>query len=119
MMGYINPTTFTQDLSANYLAMMMIGGIGTVGGSVLGAIVITILPEVLRFMENYYWLVFSTIALLFAIFLPNGIVSLFTGNKLLKRFGLLASGEISHLLSGENDQSQSDRNNQCISFSFL
>ena len=87
MMGYINPTTFTQDLSANYLAMMMIGGIGTVGGSVLGAIVITILPEVLRFMENYYWLVFSTIALLFAIFLPNGIVSLFTGNKLLKRFG--------------------------------
>ena len=32
---------------------------------------------------------------------------------------LLASGDISHLLSGENDQSQSDRNNQCISFSFL
>ena len=32
---------------------------------------------------------------------------------------LLASGEISHLMSGENDQSQSDRNNQCISFSFL
>lgn len=32
---------------------------------------------------------------------------------------LLASGEISHLLSGENDQSQADRNNQCISFSFL
>ena len=32
---------------------------------------------------------------------------------------MLASGEISHLLSGENDQSQSDRNNQCISFSFL
>ncbi len=32
---------------------------------------------------------------------------------------LLASGEISHLWSGENDQSQSDRNNQCISFSFL
>ena len=32
---------------------------------------------------------------------------------------VLASGEISHLLSGENDQSQSDRNNQCISFSFL
>ena len=34
-------------------------------------------------------------------------------------YTLLASGEISHLLSGENDQSQSDRNNQCISFSFL
>lgn len=38
---------------------------------------------------------------------------------LISKDMLLASGEISHLLSGENDQSQSDRNNQCISFSFL
>ena len=37
----------------------------------------------------------------------------------LNALQMLASGEISHLLSGENDQSQSDRNNQCISFSFL
>ena len=36
-----------------------------------------------------------------------------------KYLKVLASGEISHLLSGENDQSQADRNNQCISFSFL
>ena len=36
-----------------------------------------------------------------------------------KKEMVLASGEISHLLSGENDQSQSDRNNQCISFSFF
>lgn len=40
-------------------------------------------------------------------------------NLILKDWVLLASGDISHLLSGENDQSQSDRNNQCISFSFL
>lgn len=92
MMGYINPTTFTQDLSANYLAMMMIGGIGTVGGNVLGAAAITILPEVLRFMENYYWLVFSTIALLFAIFLPNGIVSLFSKDKPLGKFWIPKNG---------------------------
>lgn len=39
--------------------------------------------------------------------------------ELEKEKTMLASGEISHLLSGENDQSQSDRNNQCISFSFL
>ena len=39
--------------------------------------------------------------------------------KVCNEWVLLASGEISHLLSGENDQSQSDRNNQCISFSFL
>ncbi len=93
MMSYVNPTTFTQDLSANYLAMMMIGGIGTVGGNVIGGIVITILPEVLRFMENYYWLVFSTIALLFAIFLPNGIVSLFSGAEDYGRFWRLKKAD--------------------------
>ena len=37
----------------------------------------------------------------------------------MRKYALLASGDISHLLSGENDQSQSDRINQCISFSFL
>ena len=98
MMGYINPTTFVQDLSANYLAMMMIGGIGTVGGNVIGGAVITILPEFLRFMESYYWLVFSVIALLFAIFLPNGIVSLFTHTGPFGKFGL-----IKHLCKKEGE----------------
>lgn len=86
LIGYINPTAFTQDLSANYLVMMMFGGIGSVAGNIIGAAVITILPEFLRFMSTYYWLVFSVITLLFAIFLPNGVVSLFTGNKPLGMF---------------------------------
>lgn len=77
LMGYINPTQFTQDLSANYLVMMVFGGIGTVSGCILGASTITILPEILRFLETYYWLVFSVITLIFVIFLPNGVVSLF------------------------------------------
>ena len=71
LMGYLNPTTFTTDLSANYLIMMMIGGIGSVPGNILG---------------TNYWLYFSIIALLFAIFLPNGLVSLFGGEKNLGRF---------------------------------
>lgn len=78
LMGYINPTQFTQDLSANYLVMMIFGGIGNVAGCILGAATITILPEVLRFLETYYWLVFSVITLIFIIFLPNGVISLFT-----------------------------------------
>ena len=66
--------------------MMMLGGIGTVGGNIIGAMVVTIVPELLRFMQNYYWIIFSAIALCFAIFLPNGIVSLFTYEKYLGRF---------------------------------
>ena len=61
--------------------MLVIGGIGSVPGNILGAILVTIVPELLRFMENYYWLVFSIITLLFVIFLPHGITSLFKTRK--------------------------------------
>ena len=49
----------------------------------------------------------------------NDNVGIIKSYKSVNQPKVLASGEISHLLSGENDQSQSDRNNQCISFSFL
>jgi len=71
-MGYMNPSTFNTDFSANYVIMLMVGGIGSVYGNVIGALVVTILPEVLRFMGTYYQIVFSAIILLGAIFLPNG-----------------------------------------------
>ena len=77
LVGYINPSQFTQDISANYLLMMMFGGIGNVGGSIIGAFTITILPEALRFLQDYYWLVFGIITLFFAIFFPYGVVSIF------------------------------------------
>lgn len=75
--GFINPSAYNLEFSINYVVMLVIGGIGSVPGNILGAILVTIVPEFLRFMENYYWLVFSIITLLFVIFLPNGIVSLF------------------------------------------
>ena len=76
LMGYINPAGFTSDLSFNFIVMMMVGGIGSVFGNIIGAILVTILPELLRFLKDYYWLVFSIIVLIFSIILPNGLVSL-------------------------------------------
>lgn len=75
--GFINPSAYNVEFSINYVVMLIIGGIGSVPGAIVGAIVVTLVPEFLRFMENYYWLVFSVITLLFVIFLPNGIMSLF------------------------------------------
>lgn len=73
-MGYINPSTFNLDLSTNYVIMLMVGGLGSVVGNVFGAGIVTILPEVLRFLGDYYQIVFCTIILLGAIFFPNGWV---------------------------------------------
>jgi len=57
-------------VSIDYLAMIIIGGLGSILGSILGAIFITLLPIVTRwFLEDYGWLFFSQGDLLNAI--PN------------------------------------------------
>jgi branched-chain amino acid transport system permease protein len=75
--AFINPSAYNVEFSINYVVMLIIGGIGSVPGNIVGAALVTLVPEFLRFMENYYWLVFGVITLLFVIFLPNGIASLF------------------------------------------
>lgn len=80
-MGFISPTVYTFDYSTTFVVMMILGGIGSVPGCVLGAIICTILPEKLRFLGNWYWIVFSAIILLIILFRPYGIISLFNRKK--------------------------------------
>lgn len=73
---YINASTYVMNFSVNYVIMLVIGGLGSVPGSVLGALIVTLTPEVLRFLEEYYWLIYSVITLVFVVFLPKGMISL-------------------------------------------
>jgi branched-chain amino acid transport system permease protein len=75
--GYINPSTFTLNLSVSFVVMVMVGGSGTVLGSVLGAVLVSILPEMLRFLGNYYQIVFYILVFICTILIPNGIVNVF------------------------------------------
>ena len=70
---YLNPSTFTVQLSQNYVAMLMIGGLGSVPGNLIGASLVTILPEMLREFDDYYWIVFCTVCLVMAILVPDGL----------------------------------------------
>lgn len=70
---YLNPTTFTVQMSQNYVAMLMIGGLGSVPGNLVGASLVTILPEMLREFDDYYWIVFCTVCLVMAILVPDGL----------------------------------------------
>jgi len=81
-MVYINPTAFTVLHSQNYVAMLMIGGIGTVPGNIIGAFIVTALPEMLRGFQDYYWIMFCTVCLVMAIFVPDGLY------PLIKRYSL-------------------------------
>ncbi|HTT78657.1 MAG TPA: branched-chain amino acid ABC transporter permease, partial [Stellaceae bacterium] len=48
LVGYIDPTAFTLDRSIQFLMMVVIGGLGQFAGPIVGALVVTALPEVLR-----------------------------------------------------------------------
>ena len=76
MVVYINPTTFTIPQAQNYIAMLMIGGIGSVPGNILGATLVTVLPELLRSLGDYYWLVFCSLCLTMAVLVPDGLYPL-------------------------------------------
>ena len=46
-------------------------------GNIIGAVVITMLPEVLRFLGDYYQITYCILVLLSALFLPNGLISIY------------------------------------------
>lgn len=75
--SYINPDAFTFGTSVDVLVMIVIGGLGNVWGSVIGAFVITLLPEYLRFMQQYYRAVFGLGLIFMMVFMRSGIVSVF------------------------------------------
>jgi branched-chain amino acid transport system permease protein len=51
--NYIGPDHFTMLLSIEYIVMIIVGGIGSILGSVLGAIFITLMPEAVRALESW------------------------------------------------------------------
>ena len=73
---YIAPEDFDLSQSILYLAMLIIGGEGSIAGAVLGALLVTFLPEWLRFLGAAYLTFFGALMLLVLIFLPKGLVSL-------------------------------------------
>lgn len=75
--GYIAPTDFSYDMSVRYVMMLIIGGIGTVPGAIIGGITVTVVPELLRFASNYYWLCFGAVTVVMVVLKPYGLYSIF------------------------------------------
>ena len=70
---YISPGTYNLALSVSMLAMVVIGGAKSPWGAVIGAVLLTFLPEVLRGVQEYYLLIYGVIMLLMVAFVPGGI----------------------------------------------
>lgn len=73
---FISPDSYTFWESVSYLAMLVVGGRDGVLGSVVGVLVLTPLPELLRATEGLQHIIYGAMLVLCLMFVPNGLVSL-------------------------------------------
>lgn len=72
--GVIDPSKFDFNRSVEILIMVVLGGMGSISGSVISATVLTILPEVLRGFSDYRMLIYSVILICVMLFRPSGLL---------------------------------------------
>lgn len=72
---FINPASFTFMESAMILSIVVLGGMGSILGVILGAFLLILTPEYLRTFSAYRMLLFGTTMVLMMVFRPQGIVT--------------------------------------------
>jgi branched-chain amino acid transport system permease protein len=76
LIGFISPDLFVFRQSIIFLCMFMIGGSGYIAGPVIGAVLLTLLPEWMRFLKGYYMALYGLAVVVLAIGMPTGIMGL-------------------------------------------
>jgi branched-chain amino acid transport system permease protein len=70
----ISPDVFSFDISIIVLVSLLLGGTGTIPGAIIGTILVTLLPEWLRFLDQYYMMIYGAGIVLLMVFLPQGLM---------------------------------------------
>jgi branched-chain amino acid transport system permease protein len=73
-MKFVSPESFTFLESAMVLCMVVLGGMGSIPGIILGVIALIALPEVFREFESYRMLVFGATMIIMMLFRPEGLI---------------------------------------------
>ena len=72
--GVLDPSKFDFNYSVEILIMVVLGGMGSITGSIVAAIVLTLLPELLRGLSEYRMLIYSVILICVMLFKPSGLL---------------------------------------------
>lgn len=72
--AFLDPNTFNFMRSVEILVIVVLGGMGSLTGSIIAAIVLTILPEALRSFADYRLLLYSFLLIIMMIFRPAGLL---------------------------------------------
>jgi branched-chain amino acid transport system permease protein len=97
--GYLNPTMFNFLKSCDFLVIVVLGGMGSIIGTIVTGFILTYLQEFLRFLQDYRLVIYPLILVFIMLFKPTGLVGIIGDLKkwLQKIFpnkkGLLKAGE--------------------------
>lgn len=73
---YVSPDQFSNQQAVLFFTMLLAGGIGSIGGAVVGALALTGLPEMLRFLGEWYMVLYGVGVILIIVLMPRGIMGL-------------------------------------------
>jgi branched-chain amino acid transport system permease protein len=110
--SYISPYSFTISESVSVLLMVIIGGMGTIIGPILGTIFLTFLPELLRSVSDYRMVIYGGLLVLTIMFMRDGILGVIKQIKFKKKVDKGVKIE-KHLLSNGREETNivgSERN---------
>jgi branched-chain amino acid transport system permease protein len=99
IMTFIAPASFGFNFSVELLTMVVIGGLGSIYGSFLGAAILTMLPEFLRVFQDFDIIIYGLMLILMTMFMPGGLISAF---EMITRF------VVTRIKGRKNDHAQAE-----------
>jgi branched-chain amino acid transport system permease protein len=73
---FISPDSFSGIQAILLMTMLIVGGMGSIAGCVIGAVALTILPEALRFLGQWYLVLYGLGVIVVIVLAPGGLASL-------------------------------------------
>ncbi len=98
---YLEPGNFGYNMSIEMLVMVVLGGLGSISGSIIAATVLTIVPEVLQAFATWKMIIYSLLLVVVMIFKPSGLMG---------DFELSAARLVRKLLHRKEDKPQLPEN---------
>ena len=93
LVGYLGPDGFGLSRSIEALVMAVVGGLGSLAGPVLGALLFTYLPEKLQVFAEWQYVIYGLILTLTFVLLPNGLAGLLLPRRRYVRSAALARAQ--------------------------
>lgn len=84
--GIIKPVTFDYNKSIEILVIVVLGGMGSIRGSVIAAIILTILPELLRGADDFRMLLYAVVLIVMMILNHSKVKEGMMANKTMAKF---------------------------------